>query len=155
MRRWQRCPVVGREEGDEVLTDGMTEKQRLSQLYWLNKEKKMWQRELDRINNQSLAKGQDYTKERAVFGSSPGGKPEHITGDKDELKRLIDEQQRKIDAEEKRMMEYILTIEDSLIRQIVHYRCVCLLPWNVVALEIGGGNTADSVRMQFKRFMEK
>lgn len=147
--------MVGREEGDEVLTDGMTEKQRLSQLYWLNKEKKMWQRELDRINNQSLAQGQDYTKERAVSGSSPGGKPEYITGEKDELKRLIDEQQRKIDAEEKRMMEYILTIEDSLLRQIVHYRCVCLLPWNVVALEIGGGNTADSVRMQFKRFMEK
>ena len=68
---------------------------------------------------------------------------------------MIAEQQRKIDAEEKRMMQYILTIEDSLLRQIVHYRCVCLLPWNVIAMEIGGGNTADSVRMQFKRFMEK
>lgn len=155
MQHWQRWQGGGRREGDEVLTNEMTEKHKLSQIYWLNKEKKMWQRELDRINNQSLAKGQDYTKERTLTGSSIGGKQEHVAGDKDELKRLIDEQQKKIDAEEKRMMEYILTIEDSLLRQIVHYRCVCLLPWNVVAMEIGGGNTADSVRMQFKRFMEK
>ena len=129
--------------------------QELSQIYWLNKEKKMWQRELDRINNQSLAKGQDYTKERTVTGSSTVGKQEQVTVDKEELKNMIAEQQRKIDAEEKRMMQYILTIEDSLLRQIVHYRCVCLLPWNVIAMEIGGGNTADSVRMQFKRFIEK
>lgn len=130
-------------------------KQELSQIYWLNKEKKMWQRELDRINNQSLAKGQDYTKERMTTGSSAGGKQEQVTSDKDELEQMIKEQQRKIDAEEKRMIQYILTIEDSLLRQIVHYRCVCLLPWNVIATETGGGNTADSVRMQFKRFMEK
>lgn len=137
------------------MTGGMTEKQKLSQIYWLNKEKRMWQRELDRINNQSLAKGQDYTKDRMATGSSTGGKQEHVAGDKDELKRLIDEQQQKISEEEQRMMQYILSLEDSQLRQIIHYRCVCLLPWNVVAMEIGGGNTADSVRKRFERFLEE
>ena len=123
----------------------------LSQLYWLNKEKKMWQRELDRIKNQSLIAGQDY-RERYSHSNAASGKQERDTVNKDEVKAMIAQLQEKIDAEEKRMMQYILTIDDSLIRQIVHYRCVCLMPWVVVAREIGGGNTADSVRKQFERY---
>lgn len=131
-----------------------TMKKQLSQIYWLNKEQKMWQRELDRINNQSLAKGQDFTKV-IPHGSSTEGKPEQVTVTQEELKRLIDEQTQKIEVEKQKMMQYILTLEDSQLRQIIHYRCVCLFPWEVVATEIGGGNTADSVRKRFERFLEK
>lgn len=152
MRRWQRCHADGREEGDERLAETM--KHKLSQIYWLNKEQKMWQRELDRINNQSLVKGKEFSK-AIPHGSSTEGKPEQVSVTKEDLKRLIDEQAQKIEAEKQQMMQYILTLEDSQLRQIIHYRCVCLLPWNVVATEIGGGNTADSVRKRFERFLEE
>ena len=76
MQHWQRWQGGGRREGDERLAETM--KQQLSQIYWLNKEQKMWQRELDRINNQSLAKGQDFTKV-IPHGSSTGGKPEQVS----------------------------------------------------------------------------
>lgn len=129
----------------------MTTKE-LSQIYWLNKEKKMWQRELARINNRSLVSGQNHTR---TTGSSTVGVPEAQATNKDDIENIIRDVQVKIDAEEKRMMEYIQSIEDSLMRQIVHYRCVCLWPWNVIAMEIGGGNTADGIRMKFTRYFRE
>jgi hypothetical protein len=50
--------------------------------------------------------------------------------------------------------EFISTIKDSHIRRIVTLRVVDGLTWNQVAGKIGG-NTEDSVRKAFDRFMEK
>lgn len=50
--------------------------------------------------------------------------------------------------------EFISSIDDSRIRRIIHLRFVRGLPWNKVADQIGGGNTEDSVRMAFHRFMK-
>ena len=49
--------------------------------------------------------------------------------------------------------EFIASIKDS--RRIISLRIVDNLPWNKVADRIGGGNTEGSVKMAFKRFMEK
>lgn len=49
---------------------------------------------------------------------------------------------------------FISSINDSHIRRIVNYRVVEGLSWNQVANRIGG-NTEDSVRKAFDRFMEK
>ena len=51
--------------------------------------------------------------------------------------------------------EFIASIKDSHIRRIISLRIVDNLPWNKVADRIGGGNTEGSVKMAFKRFMEK
>lgn len=50
---------------------------------------------------------------------------------------------------------YIAGIEDSHIRRIINLRVVEGLTWNDVASKIGGGNTEDSVRMAFERFLKK
>lgn len=50
--------------------------------------------------------------------------------------------------------EFIASISDSRIRRIVNLRVVDALSWNEVARRIGG-NTEDSVRKSFERFMEK
>lgn len=50
--------------------------------------------------------------------------------------------------------QFITTIEDSHIRRIVRLRFVDNLSWNQVAMRIGG-NTEDSVRMAFERFMKQ
>lgn len=49
--------------------------------------------------------------------------------------------------------EYIANIDDSMIRRIVSYRIVKQMSWDEVAMNIGGGNTADGVRMMFKRYL--
>lgn len=51
--------------------------------------------------------------------------------------------------------EFIAGIKDSHIRRIINLRVVDGLSWNKVAGHIGGGNTEDSVRKTFDRFMEK
>ena len=49
---------------------------------------------------------------------------------------------------------FIASIKDSHIRRIINLRVVDGLPWNEVARKIGG-NTEDSVRMAFNRFIEQ
>ena len=75
----------------------------------------------------------------------------------EELKyeRLIEEAQYRVVIEKNKIMQFINTIDDSIMRQIIFYRHVSLLPWRIVAREVGGDNTQDSVRMLHKRFFEK
>ena len=51
--------------------------------------------------------------------------------------------------------EFIAGVEDSRIRRIITLRFIENLSWNKVADRIGGGNTEDSVKKSFYRFMEK
>lgn len=51
--------------------------------------------------------------------------------------------------------EFITSIEDSRMRRIVTLRFVDNLSWGRVADRIGGGNTEDSVKKSFYRFMER
>lgn len=50
--------------------------------------------------------------------------------------------------------EFINKIDDVLIQQIFVLRFVEGYKWFRVAMEIGGGNTEDSVRMACKRYLE-
>ena len=52
-------------------------------------------------------------------------------------------------------MQYINSIDDSYLRQVIFLRDISLLPWETVAAEMGGDNTADGMRMFYKRFLEK
>lgn len=51
--------------------------------------------------------------------------------------------------------EFIASIDDSRMRRIINLRVIEGLSWAKVANYIGGGNTEDSVRKYFDRFMEK
>lgn len=51
--------------------------------------------------------------------------------------------------------EFIASVEDSRMRRIITLRFIDNLSWNKVANHIGGGNTEDSVKKSFYRFMEK
>lgn len=51
--------------------------------------------------------------------------------------------------------KFIASVEDSRMRRIITLRVIDNLSWNGVADRIGGGNTEDSVKKSFYRFMEK
>lgn len=51
--------------------------------------------------------------------------------------------------------DFIAGIDDSRMRRIITFRFFDNLSWNGVADRIGGGNTEDSVKKSFYRFMEK
>ncbi len=128
-------------------------KEELSQIYYLNKEIKMWQKELERLECQSLIKGQQLT------GMPNGGSNLDKTGDlatkKADIRLIIEGRLKEIQIQREKIIEYINSIEDSLIRQIVFYRNVSCMSWKQVAMEIGGDNTEDGIRKTYDRFLDK
>ncbi|MCD8191125.1 MAG: hypothetical protein LUD78_13085 [Clostridiales bacterium] len=104
----------------------------LNQLYWLNREIEIDQRNLDNLQRAN-------------------GSPEEIAG----LQAIILRKQERCIRERARLERYIADIPDSLARMIFHLRFVDGLPWQQVAASIGGNNTADSVRKICTRFLER
>lgn len=48
-----------------------------------------------------------------------------------------------------------MTVDDSLVRRAMYLRHVCCKSWNAVAMDIGGDNTADTIRMAHDRFIKR
>ena len=72
-----------------------------------------------------------------------------------DIKDKIEELQKKAIEQQGKLIGYIQTIDDSLMRQIMYHRHVLCMKWNEVAMTIGGGNTEDSVRKAHDRFLEE
>lgn len=127
-------------------------KQELEQIYYLNREVKMWEDELSRIRAKSLVQS-------PVGGSSHGSAVSDRVAQRGErvieLENRIKAKQDEIQELRDKAVQYIQSIPDSLTRMIVYYRCVSLFGWRKVAYEVGGNNTPDGVRMIYNRFMAK
>ena len=122
----------------------MTKKE-LSQLYNLNREIELETKRLKEFEQES---------------NNISGLPHidilanaSIAAQIEDCKTIIDAKQRAAVAEYNRLMRYIASIDDSLTRQIISLRYVNGFNWTQVAMHIGGGNTADSVRMVHNRFL--
>lgn len=112
----------------------MTKKE-LSQLYWLNREIEADKRKLEELRLAAVSATAKIT-----------GLP-HVTGVRDkvgEIAVLIEEQSRLIELKKKqtvieynRLMQYINSVDDSLMRQILTLRYVNGLSWQQVAFSIG------------------
>lgn len=76
-------------------------------------------------------------------------------GTEADIKALIEEYRNRIELKRREVYQYISELDDALVEMIILYRCINLCTWDQVAANIGGGNTADSVRMVFNRHFEK
>ncbi len=131
----------------------MTKKE-ASQLYHLNREAEMWQRELAAERSKSLIQGQQFT------GMPSGGMvcPDKVANKaireleiEDKIKKL----EQKTVEEKAKILTYIQSLDNSVDRQIVWLRASCFLPWKVIAEKVGGNNTENSVRMRYNRILNK
>lgn len=130
----------------------MTKKE-LNQIYYINREIKMWRRELEKLENKSLVKSQEIT-------DMPGGRngkdnTADIAIKKADIEAIIKGLLSEANISRYKIMKYLCNVDDSLMRQIIFLRRVSCLPWSVVAEEVGGENTEDSVRMSFNRYVER
>ena len=133
---------------------GKVTKDELSQLYWLNKEIAMWQQKLDRLENQSLVKGQQITG-MPSGGSRTMSKVEDRALKLEEIREKIQELRDRAMREEARLLEYIKGIDDGFVRQIIQYRFMEQMSWKEVARSMGGDNTSEGVRKALQRFLKK
>ena len=113
----------------------------LSQLYCINREIEMDKRRL-------------FELEAWAASCSSRERAEAYMAEIVDLKGIIEAKLQQCIYERNRLERYIAAIDDSLARQALTYRFVKGLSWGQVAACIGGGNTADSVRMLCRRHME-
>lgn len=127
-------------------------KQNLEQIYYLNKELKMWDRELERLKARSLVQSPvPHAGTSGRISDKVADRAERVL----ELESRISAKREEIQQLRDEAVEYIKDIPDSLTRMIIYYHCVSLMSWRRVAYEVGGNNTEDSVRMAYNRFMDK
>ncbi len=125
----------------------------LSQLYYLNREIEMDQHRLRELELKALPGAQVITG--MPHGSSVADIVGRYAAEIADLRGIIEAKHQQCLYERSRLERYIAGIDDSLLRQIFTYRFVNGLPWLQVAACIGGGNTADSVRVACNRYIEK
>lgn len=130
----------------------MTEKE-LKQIYYLNRELKMWQQKKEEYLCKSLITGQQLSGMPKAAGC--GDKTGDYATDIAEIDRVIEGRLVEIQRQRKAIIEFIEQIDDSLMRQIVFYRNVSCMSWQQVANHIGGNNKANSMRMAYNRFLAK
>lgn len=127
-------------------------KQNLEQIYYLSKELKMWERELERLKARSLVQS---PVPRAELSGGTSDKVADRAERLLELESRISAKREEIQQLRDEAVAYIKDIPDSLTRMIIYYRCVSLMNWRRVAYEVGGSNTEESVKKVYYRFFEK
>ena len=110
----------------------------------------MWQRELEIIRSQGLVKSptiSDMPKGEQKFDIS-----DYVSAIAD-YEAVIRGLLAKVQIQRKKIIEYIEGVDDSLMKQIIFYRCVSCMTWQEVADAVGGNNTENSVKKAYSRFL--
>ena len=128
----------------------MTIKQ-LEQIYYLTKEKQMWEDRLRELPDITAVRYDSI----GVSNSGISSPVQQIAEQREKIREIISAKLVEISFVEREILEYICSIDDSLMRQIMTHRHIELKSWLQVANTIGGNNTADSVRMMHDRYLKE
>ena len=129
-------------------------KKELEQIYYITREINMWQRELDSLKTKSKVSSPVLTgmpEGKGTTGDRVGNSATRIAY----LEQKIKDKKAELEILRTNVIEYIMSIDDSLTRQIVKLRCIDLKSWTSIAIEIGGNNTAGRVRKWYVRHIKK
>jgi hypothetical protein len=133
-------------------------RQDLKQLRYLKREIRLLQEQITAVESEIVTDkvtGSDpehpWTDRAFIIRVLPGERNEKLLRLRERLERRMKDLQD-MRAE---IFEWVESIEDSLLRQIIILRHVNGLGWRQVAREIGGGNTAESVRQLHSRFFKE
>lgn len=126
-------------------------KEELKQIYYLNKEIKMWQKELEKLQCRSLVKGQEITG--MPFGTGTSDKVGNLATEIADIETIIRGKLAEIQIQRKKIIEYINSIDDSLLRQIMFLRNVSCMNWNQIANELGSNE--NCVKQMYSRHFRK
>ena len=123
----------------------------LSQLYHLNREIEMDKQRLRELEAKTLPGAQVITN----MPHAPGvvDKVGQYAAEIADLRGIIEAKHKQCLYERNRLERYIAGIDDSLLRQVFTYRFVNGLPWEQVAVSVGGGNTGAGCRMMCRRYL--
>lgn len=122
-------------------------KEELKEIYHLNREAIMWQNELNKIECKSLVRGQVITG--MPIGGGVSDPTFEIVAERERYRKIIDGKLAEIQIVRNKIMEYINSIDDSLLRQIMFFRNISCMNWNQVANELN--STENCVKQIYSR----
>jgi hypothetical protein len=128
-------------------------KEELNQIYYLEKEIEMWRKALNRLQSRSLLPSQEITG--MPFGTGTSDKVGNHAVTEVDIIDKIEALQKKAIEEQYKVLNYIQTIDDSLMKQIIYHRHVLCMKWNEVAKALESSNSPDNLRMMHDRFLEE
>lgn len=128
-------------------------KQELKQIRYINDEIDMLQRELKRIRSSPLISGTDMSQTRVKGGIV--APVERRVAQEDDIQRLIQLNLDKLSIQKRRAIDYIYSVDDSMMRQILYLRYVGCLTWRQVAAQMGRPDMEDALRVAHDRFLDK
>lgn len=126
----------------------------LSRIYYLDRELKMWQQELAELEGKLGVGSPSLSGMPSAQGrpSSPTERQGMALADcKTQIELII----LQIKEATKEVYDFIASLDDSLMRQIVNYRCVKLMSWEQIEIKLGGMNSADTLCKMYSRFLTK
>lgn len=132
----------------------MTRKE-LSQVYYLKRELRMWEQKLQELREKSLIGSKEITDMPfANTGELHDTTFEYISQIM-ELQADIEAFRLNIERKIEEIEKFIMTLEDSFLRQIIEYRCIQGKTWEQTAMMIGYGTSGESCRKYFDRRFPK
>lgn len=124
----------------------------LKQTYYIQNEIKLCEAELRELKHSSLTGSRmDGMPRGSNRGDKVADRAIQIADLETKIERLRD---KMLDAQLE-IWDFIGTVDDSMIRQIIIYRHIKLMSWTATAHRIGGGNTAEGCRKTYARWMKK
>lgn len=128
----------------------MTKKE-LSQLYYLRREIAQEQRRLKELEKATETGSGKITGLPPIQGMAA---PAELVAQIADSRAVISAKLELAGVEYNRLCRYITGVDDSLMRQILTQRFIEGKSWRQVARAIGGGNTEDSVKKAFYRYLK-
>jgi hypothetical protein len=127
-------------------------KQELSQLYYLNREIEQMKKRIAELESAATSATQSITGMPHANGISD--KTGKYAAEIVDLKKLLELNLKKCFYELNRINQYINSVPDPLVRQIIMYQFVNGLNWFQIECHIGGGNKAESLRKKLYRYLK-
>lgn len=129
------------------------EKKELSRLHYLNKDIERERKQLQELEETGCSVTSKITGLPHVAGVSD--KVGDIAAEIADLKIILEAHLRQSRREYARICQYITGITDPMMRSIIYYRHIKSMSWTEIAMQIGGGNTPDGIRMAHDRYLSR
>lgn len=128
----------------------MVTRENFDQIYYLNKELEMWVKKKCEVDYGLKSPQLD----KVGKAHSPANSAERQVMIRLQISERIESILDSIQEERAKVYKALELINDSLLRQIIEYRCVQLCSWQEVANAIGHGS-ADAVKKTYYRAFDK
>lgn len=125
----------------------------LESIYCLKKELRMWQERLAELQsdialNSKVIDGMPFANTNAVNNPTEQKAIKLM-----EVAKVIEGKISEIKITVADIENFIIGIDDSVIRQIIEYRCVKCMNWKDISAKLGSVYTEENVRQMYHRFV--